>query len=97
MSPEQVKLPVAPSAVQPVAPEPPARLTEVAVAAPGPMLRVPAAPAKFTVVAVALIKLKVVWLVVRSSALMARSSDRLILPPLESTVRSPSEARLKSV
>ena len=83
MSPEQVKLPVAPSAVQPVAPEPPARLTEVAVAAPGPMLRVPAAPAKFTVVAVALIKLKVVWLVVRSPPFKARSSAVVTRPALD--------------
>src|SRR5690242_14240304 len=49
MLPEQVRLPVAPSTVQPVAPEPPARFTLVAVAAPGPMLMVVAAPKRLPV------------------------------------------------
>ena len=60
ISPLQVKLPVAPSTVQPVAPDPPAKLTAVAVVDPGPMFKVLAAPAKLTVVAVALTRLKVV-------------------------------------
>lgn len=57
--PVQVKFPVAPSTVQPVAPEPPAKFMEVAVVEPGPIFSVEAAPAKLTVVAVELIKSKV--------------------------------------
>src|SRR5512142_2014153 len=50
--PAQLRLPVAPSTVQPVAPKPPARFTLDAVAPTGPTFSVLAAPAKFTVVAV---------------------------------------------
>src|ERR1051325_10481741 len=63
MLPEQVRLPVAPSIVQPVAPEPPAMFTLEAVAPPGPIASVVAAPAKFTVVGTALTRLNVVAVV----------------------------------
>jgi len=53
--PEQTKLPVAPSTVHPVAPDPPAIFTDVAVAPVGPMFNaVVAPPPKLMVVAVVL-------------------------------------------
>ena len=64
IAPEQVRLPVAPSAVQPVAAEPPRKSMVEAVAAPGPMLKsAVAAPPRFMVVAVVLRRSKLVWLV----------------------------------
>jgi hypothetical protein len=57
--PEQVRVPVAPSTVQPVAALPPARFTEVAVAPPGPMLIADPAPKALTVVALVLKTFKV--------------------------------------
>ncbi len=70
MSPEQARSPVEPSMVQPVEPEPPARLMPPA----------PTAPPMFRVVAVVLSRLKVVWLVVRSPPWMARSLVMVALP-----------------
>ncbi len=53
MTPLQVRFPVAPSTVQPVFADPPARLTDVAVLDPGPILTaVIAPPPKFMVSAV---------------------------------------------
>ncbi len=54
MSPLQVRFPVAPSTVQPVSVDPPARLTDVAVLDPGPMLIVPAVENSLTVVTLVL-------------------------------------------
>ncbi len=54
MFPLQVKFPVAPSTVQPVCDDPPARLTDVAVFDPGPILTDVPAPKALTVVALAL-------------------------------------------
>jgi hypothetical protein len=50
MSPEQERFPVAPSTVQPVAPDPPAIFTVVAVEEPGAILIVEAAPKRLAVV-----------------------------------------------
>jgi hypothetical protein len=80
--PAQVKLPVAPSTVHPVAPEPPAILTEVAVAPSGPIFSVDAAPPKLIVVAVALSRLKL-------------AAEVVISPPL--TAKSPPKVRLLNV
>ena len=54
ISPEQIKFPVAPSTVQPVAVDPPAMLTEVALLPPGPRFMVVAVPSALTVVALLL-------------------------------------------
>lgn len=68
--PEHVKLPVTPSTVQPVFPEPPAKLMLVAVLLPGPMLiAVVAPPPKLIVVAVVLKRLTEVALVATVAAL----------------------------
>src|SRR5512143_2221611 len=67
--PEQVKLPLAPSTVQPVADEPPAMFTLVAVAPVGPMFNaVVAPPPKLMVVAVVLSRSKLVLPVVKDVA-----------------------------
>ncbi len=52
--PEQVRLPVAPSRVHPVADDPPARCMDVAVFEPGPMDIVPPAPKALTTLALVL-------------------------------------------
>jgi hypothetical protein len=59
MVPEQFKFPVAPSTVHPVAALPPARLIDVALLLPGPMLTVVPAPNALTVVALVLNTFKV--------------------------------------
>ena len=59
ISPLQVRFPVAPSTVQPVADEPPARLTDVALLPPGPRLIVVPAPNALTVVALVFIRFSV--------------------------------------
>ena len=78
--PVQVKLPVAPSIVQPVAPEPPAKLMEAAVAPLGPMFNVEAEPPKLIVVAVSLSKLKVEAVVFRVLPWMASVPEAETLP-----------------
>jgi hypothetical protein len=59
ISPVQIKLPVAPSTVQPVSSCPPAKLMVVAVSSPGPMFKAEAEPAKFRVEALVLKRLTV--------------------------------------
>ena len=59
ISPLQVRFPVAPSTVQPVAVDPPAIFTDVALLLPGPKLIVVAAPSALTVVALVLNRLSV--------------------------------------
>ena len=59
MSPEQVRFPVAPSTVQPVADAPPAILTVVAVDPPGATLIVEAFPKALITVALVLIRLTI--------------------------------------
>ena len=59
MFPLQVRFPVAPSTVQPVAPDPPARLINVALFDPGPISIVVAAPKALTSVALVLKTLSV--------------------------------------
>jgi len=59
ISPEHVRFPVAPSTVQPVAADPPARLIDVALHPPGPRLIVVPAPNALTVVALVFIRFSV--------------------------------------
>jgi hypothetical protein len=59
MSPVHDRFPVAPSTVHPVAAAPPARLMEVAVLLPGPILIVEPAPKALTVVALVLKRLSI--------------------------------------
>jgi hypothetical protein len=59
MFPEQVRFPVAPSIVQPVAAAPPAILTVVAVAPAGAILTVDAVPNSLTVATLVLKRLSI--------------------------------------